>query len=67
MNYSTYQPLSNYEFIAECKNLINGKTFKKGFSSYYAISSFVRKCKYSKKIRIIKIDDKYNRGYTYNE
>lgn len=34
-------------------NLISNMTFTKTFSSPYLAQAFIRKCKYSKKVRVI--------------
>ena len=38
-----------------CLNLENNKRFSKIFYEYLAKESFIRKCKYSKKIKIVAI------------
>lgn len=44
-------------FEIDCLNLINNKVFKKVFYSIKKKNDFIRKCKYSKKIKVIGISD----------
>lgn len=44
-------------FEIECLNLENNKTFTKMFWSIKKKNDFIRKCKYSKKIKVIRILD----------
>lgn len=47
-------------FEVECLNLINNKRFTKWFFSDISKDKFVRKCKYSKKIKVLGILDYSN-------
>lgn len=40
-------------YVCTCKDLVSGKVFDKHFSSPYFLSKFVKKCKYSKKIKVL--------------
>lgn len=44
-------------FEIECLDLINNKVFTKVFYSIKKKNDFIRKCKYSKKIKVIGIND----------
>lgn len=47
-------------FEVECLDLINNKVFTKVFYSIKKKNDFIRKCKYSKKIKVIRILDYSN-------
>lgn len=44
-------------FEVECLDLVNNKVFTKVFYSIKKKNDFIRKCKYSKKIKVIGILD----------
>lgn len=57
----------SYEFEVVCRNLKNGKIFSKFFTAEFPCRQFVQKCKYSKKIRILEIEDIYGSNFNFDE
>ena len=53
------------EFTATCRNLRNGRIFKKEFYNYDKIYNFAMKCKYSRKVKILYVEDIFDRGYDF--
>lgn len=47
-------------YIVECKNLLTNKVFEKTFYNHILKNDFVRKCKYSKKIKVLSVLDYTN-------
>ena len=42
-------------FEVTCINLLNGVEFVKEFDSYFKVSKFMNRCKFSRKIAIVKV------------
>jgi len=57
----------DYEYEVVCRNLKTGEVFSQYFTGEYPARNFVRKCKFSKKIRVLCVDNIYGRDFDYTE
>lgn len=55
------------EWEVTCRNLKTSEVFTLPFNNEYSVRKFVRKCKFSKKVRILGVDNIHGYDFNYSE